>query len=696
MHRAFRKIKFAAVKIVFCTICFCALLFSISINAQNGNPKNETAISDGFLMRKIELSASNKQFKFDSNEINEIKTHFDQLKRIYKNPTALSEEQKMLLAFYIGAFYYYIDEDYKNCVAYLSEVFLHRNQLTTDQQFSLYFLLADSENALGNHLKSIFYYDHYLKLAKKSKSHLEEYRANIEIGVRYRDLKEYDLAKKYLSLALDLQKKNKFRGEEEIWLYIHYGRFYREIKNYDFALYSFNKAINHKEIKEYSKWQPYIYSEFAFLWRELNKTDSVKKYAQKIIDETNDNIADRSNKKLAQKYDRLVLPQAYLFLGEIALKNNDAENANTYYSNAFFLGRDIGVKNETRNAAKVLFRLKTTNSKLKQQAIDFLQKSYSEENMLEDQNKLFASYLASISSKSKIVDSKLEILQSQTLFFTVITPFLLLLTFFILVIRRKVRISNTKKTELFYLNNKMKAANSKLSETNKELDQFASIVSKDLKFSINKIKKRINSLLHSNTEKTTAIENSVVNKLCIDADKLSDLTDNLLQTAINSRDNNIFAQKIDFTELIDQVKDSLKNSILLMEPRFVVSNDFPTFYGYKIQLFQLFKNIIENALKYSHPSVRPEITIDITKKSRVLTIIIADNGIGIPKAKQAEIFELFSQSRDFDMSKGMGIGLNICKKIVSNYNGKIQVTSAEGEGCQFIIELNEIKRKNNK
>ena len=74
-----------------------------------------------------------------------------------------------------------------------------------------------------------------------------------------------------------------------------------------------------------------------------------------------------------------------------------------------------------------------------------------------------------------------------------------------------------------------------------------------------------------------------------------------------------------------------------------------------------------------------------------MIINIKDNGLGIPKEKQKDIFEMFVQSRSSDADKGTGIGLNICKKIVMSYNGKINVHSTEGVGTTFRIILHELK-----
>jgi Signal transduction histidine kinase len=182
-------------------------------------------------------------------------------------------------------------------------------------------------------------------------------------------------------------------------------------------------------------------------------------------------------------------------------------------------------------------------------------------------------------------------------------------------------------------------------------------------------------------------------KLSSDSLKLSFLISNLLKTTLTTKKAKIKAEHINLLEVLDLVQTSLKNNIILLEPQINYASSLPSFYGFKVQIYQLLKNLIENALKYSHPNREPIINISFTKENRSLTIIIEDNGIGVPERKQKEIFYLFSQSRQFDMSKGMGMGLNICKKIVTSYRGQIRLESTEGKGCKFIITLKELKEK---
>ena len=111
----------------------------------------------------------------------------------------------------------------------------------------------------------------------------------------------------------------------------------------------------------------------------------------------------------------------------------------------------------------------------------------------------------------------------------------------------------------------------------------------------------------------------------------------------------------------------------------------------------LFSNLIDNALKYSRKEVAPIIQIrsetnteplDDNKKEvtgRYCRIFIEDNGLGFEQKYAEQIFEMFRRLRS--NADGTGIGLALCKEIVTNHHGEISATAKSGEGALFQIIL---------
>lgn len=100
-------------------------------------------------------------------------------------------------------------------------------------------------------------------------------------------------------------------------------------------------------------------------------------------------------------------------------------------------------------------------------------------------------------------------------------------------------------------------------------------------------------------------------------------------------------------------------------------------------------NLLSNAMKFTKDGGRIEVAVTLSESDNRVYIRVKDNGIGIPKEKLNMIFERFVQgSRAVDNNiKGSGIGLSLCRDIVSLHHGEITVASRQGEGSTFTVSL---------
>lgn len=142
-------------------------------------------------------------------------------------------------------------------------------------------------------------------------------------------------------------------------------------------------------------------------------------------------------------------------------------------------------------------------------------------------------------------------------------------------------------------------------------------------------------------------------------------------------------------DVIKSLEDQAKNKSIMIEStnrKLYINANYD-------QMFQLIKNLLENAIKYGKESGLA--SVQINKENKQLIIKVNDDGIGIPKTNQARIFERFYRV-DKARSKstgGTGLGLSIVKHIVMNYNGHIELDSTEGKGTTVTVYIpeNEIK-----
>jgi signal transduction histidine kinase len=114
----------------------------------------------------------------------------------------------------------------------------------------------------------------------------------------------------------------------------------------------------------------------------------------------------------------------------------------------------------------------------------------------------------------------------------------------------------------------------------------------------------------------------------------------------------------------------------------------PTVTGNRIQLIQLFQNLISNAIKFQKPGIAPRIAVTATHADDGWVISVRDNGIGIPTTDQ-DIFEIFRRLHPGGGYSGSGVGLAICRRIVQHHNGHIWYESTPDQGSTFHFSLPE-------
>ncbi len=114
----------------------------------------------------------------------------------------------------------------------------------------------------------------------------------------------------------------------------------------------------------------------------------------------------------------------------------------------------------------------------------------------------------------------------------------------------------------------------------------------------------------------------------------------------------------------------------------VTRGELPTVIGDSAQLSQLLQNLIGNALKY-HAADPPRVHLSANQNGREWIIAVRDNGIGIDAKYYERIFEIFRRLHTHDQFPGTGIGLALCRRIVSRHGGRIWVESEVGKGSTF-------------
>ncbi|MCD6065772.1 MAG: sensor signal transduction histidine kinase, phytochrome A-like protein [Bacteroidetes bacterium] len=229
-----------------------------------------------------------------------------------------------------------------------------------------------------------------------------------------------------------------------------------------------------------------------------------------------------------------------------------------------------------------------------------------------------------------------------------------------------------------------------LNVANRKLEQFIHVISHDIKEPIRKIVTYSTHLNHSNTSLNVASVNDL-NVITTSALRLNSLVEDLVKYSFSTADKEF--RETDLNTIIKEVSEDLE--LLITEKKVSLhAGKLPAIIGSGVQVRQLFTNLIANAIKYSKKDLKPRITILAEKVDCIDNnypnrefhkIIVSDNGIGMSKDQIGRIFTIFQRLHMPHEYSGNGIGLAICKRIMENHNGKIEVESSPNEGSSFHI-----------
>lgn len=223
-----------------------------------------------------------------------------------------------------------------------------------------------------------------------------------------------------------------------------------------------------------------------------------------------------------------------------------------------------------------------------------------------------------------------------------------------------------------------------LSLQNEELNEYAHVVSHDLKAPLINIHSLVHWFMEDHKEALNENALKPLHQVLFNVEKMDFLIKGILDYStidkLESED-----RFIDFNILVNEVVQTI---LLPSHVKISIQDSLPTIYGNAWRFRQVFQNLIQNAIHYNDKVVAL-IEIGATEKEGHFEFFVKDNGIGIKSDYFERIFKVFTKLESTGVSSG--VGLSIVKKIITYYNGAIWLESEEGTGTTFYFTFGTIR-----
>jgi len=253
------------------------------------------------------------------------------------------------------------------------------------------------------------------------------------------------------------------------------------------------------------------------------------------------------------------------------------------------------------------------------------------------------------------------------------------------IMRRDQEIVNRKKAEngLEALNRELKLTIQELTEANRQLQEFASIASHELKEPLRAIGTLASMIAQDYGDRLDEEGEKSLEILVGRAKRMSSFMDGLVVYSKLGRTTGK-NQEIDLNHV---VKELIAN-LLTPEKNIgvTIENELPVVMGEETHMMQVFRNLLDNAIKYMDKP-KGRVNVSCVEDDGFWKFSVADNGPGIEERYFEKIFKIFQILSSRDVRESTGMGLAVVRKIVEMYGGRVWVQSKTGIGSTFFFTL---------
>ena len=223
-----------------------------------------------------------------------------------------------------------------------------------------------------------------------------------------------------------------------------------------------------------------------------------------------------------------------------------------------------------------------------------------------------------------------------------------------------------------------------LARSNADLQQFAYVASHDLKEPLRMVASYTQLLARRYKGKLDSDADEFIRYAVDGANRMQWLINDLLAYSRVTVQDKV-SEEVDCNSVLEEVLSDLR--VAVEESQAVVTRaPLPTVMADRVQLGQLFQNLIGNAIKF-HGKEPPQVHVSAERRPTEWLFSVRDNGVGLDPEYAERIFVIFQRLHNREEYPGTGIGLAICKKIVERHGGRIWVVSQTDQGATFHFTL---------
>ncbi len=602
--------------------------------------------------------------------------------------------------FILGIDHFNMGEDYNKSIEYLNEAYQMFNQIDDEPYKARTLnLIGEAFREKGNFDKAIENYTIALDISKRNKDTILLSALYNNIAVLYYEVENrYEQSLEYHELNLELLKKMGDKGNV-FNCYMNLGNVYKDMNDNEKALNFYRQSLDYLEENNlYDKLL--LVHNLGTVYEKLGKYDISLRYYNEAI---------KLEKNMGNKG---MLVYSLQGVGNVLIAQNSFLEGEKYLLKSYNLAKEIGDLTKQKRLVSNLKKVYENQGNYKEslkyleiyadiedsiyninyiKQVTLLEQKFETEKkqqqiaFLEKENEIHK-----LEIKNKEIENKQKSFQRNVLILAVFIAILFTLYFALNNKKRKkinmLLIKQNRK--IIDQREEISKQNEELIDSNKTKDKLFQIIAHDLRSPLVSMDSITQLIPYWIEEQDYESLKKLSQTLELSVNNVLSLIDNLLNWALNQQGK--FPYQPENLKLKENIIETIEvykpiAEIKNIDLKFTYTKDVRVFAD-KDMLFTVMRNLLNNAIKFT-----PEygqITVGIDSNVQFAKVWVKDSGVGIPKEKKEEVFELANGlHKGTSGETGKGLGLFFCKEFVTMNNGDIFIESQEGQGTTITFTL---------